>query len=78
MPTKANTVDTTYNTYSHCHLYPSDADDERSSVDLGGTRITEKKRTGVYLCERRITKKKKHLDDTCILGSTRDDMSCMS
>ncbi len=29
----------------HCLLYTSDADDERSSVDLGGRRIIKKKKT---------------------------------
>ena len=28
----------------HCLLYTSDADDERSSVDLGGRRIIKKKK----------------------------------
>ena len=36
---------------SICLLYTSDAADERSSVDLGGSRIIKKKTNGGYSCD---------------------------
>ena len=35
-----------------CLLYTSDADDERSSVDLGGRRIIKKKKNDMKCCAR--------------------------
>ena len=36
-----------------CLLYTSDAADERSSVDLGGRRIIQKKKREIYAVRRR-------------------------
>ena len=43
-----------------CLLYTSDAADERSSVDLGGRRIIQKKKADENVRGEQITKKNKH------------------
>ena len=52
----AQTFSTTTNYV--CHLYTSDAADERSSVDLGGRRIIKKKKKkNIYKLQHNMNKK---------------------
>ena len=46
--------------YSYCLLYTSDAADEEDSVELGGRRITKKKKT------------EKDVNNTYLTNKTRD------